>query len=154
MSVAYALYWTICAVFAGMLLAPLVLPATVVEDHSEHYTHDHSTVHGLLEVQAEMPPTVDLRVIRDEASGWNIEVLTRNFEFTPKAINRPAVQGTGHGHIFVDGEKQARLYGPHFHLSELPPGRHVVTVTLNANSHDTWAVDGREVAASVEIVQP
>ncbi|MEM1235706.1 MAG: hypothetical protein AAGI10_01970 [Pseudomonadota bacterium] len=153
--IAYAIYWTVCAVFAGMLLAPLVLPeAPPMDDHAGHYMHDHSMAHGLLDSESATPPRVELKVVKDASAGWNVEVLTENFEFTPKAVNRPAREGTGHGHIFVNGEKQARLYGPHFHLSELPPGRHVVVVTLNANNHDTWAVNGAEVSAQVEILQP
>ena len=152
--VSYAIYWTIGAVFAGMLLAPMITTTVPVEDHSSHYMHDHSMAHGLLESQSATPPGVELEVIKDGSSGWNVEVKTQNFAFTPEDVNRDPIEGTGHGHIFVNGEKQARLYGPHFHLSDLPAGRHVVTVTLNANSHDTWAVNGREVSASVEITQP
>lgn len=111
---------------------------------------DHS--HSMLAVaEGAVAPTVSHLVFPDEKDGYNIQILTQNFTFTPASINGAVVQNEGHAHLYVNGEKITRVYGSWVHLpsSALVPGANAVSITLNANDHSEWAVDGEAVASTV-----
>jgi len=110
----------------------------------DHDGHDHS---ALLENGDVPTPSVDFVLTKDTAAGWNLQVVPVNFEFTPFAVNQEHVPNTGHAHVYINGEKLARLYGPWMHIDELPSGEVTVSVTLNANTHSLLAVDGVAVQA-------
>ena len=122
-----------------------------VDDHSQH-------AHGNLEVssfgEGSPIPTINIWIEADPMSGWNLHLKTDNFRFTPKNVNLDAVANEGHAHIFVDGYKMARVYGNWYHLKALTPGKHEVSVSLNANDHSEWSVDGKVISAKQIIVQP
>lgn len=96
-------------------------------------------------------PTVTHLVFPDAIDGYNIQILTENFTFTPAAINRQAAQNEGHAHLYVNGRKLSRIYGPWAHLpsSALVTGANVVSVSLNANDHSEWAIDGVPITSTV-----
>lgn len=96
-------------------------------------------------------PTVTHLVFPDAIDGYNIQILTENFTFTPAAINREAAQNKGHAHLYVNGRKYSRIYGPWAHLpgSALVPGANVVSVSLNANDHSEWSVGGVPITSTV-----
>ena len=96
-------------------------------------------------------PTVSLKVTKDELQGWNIHLNTSNFKFTPQKFGKPHVVGEGHAHLYLDGEKVARVYGSWYHLSRLMAGTHTLKVTLNANTHDEYLYDGNIISDEVEI---
>ena len=96
-------------------------------------------------------PTLDFRVVEDAASGWNLHIVTTGFRFTRESVNGPHRAGEGHAHVYVDGKKVARIYGPRFHLGALPPGEVTLSVTLNANDHSALAVAGRPLKAEKTI---
>ena len=110
-------------------------------------------MHGEIEVPAEDAPRVALTVTEDSMDGWNIVLETEGFEFTPEAVNGEHVPGTGHAHVYLNEVKLARLYGPYFHLPELPPGEHEISVSLSANDHAYFVVDGERVEARVTVTQ-
>ena len=96
-------------------------------------------------------PTLDFRVAKDPASGWNLHVVTTGFRFAPESVDQPHRPGDGHAHVYVDGKKLARIYGPRFHLGALPPGEVTLSVTLNANDHSALAIAGRPLKAEKTI---
>ena len=114
----------------------------------DHGGHDHSV---LLENGDGPAPSVDFALTKDSAAGWNLQVMVDNFTFTPRAVNQAHVVNTGHAHVFVNGEKLARIYGPWMHIGELPSGEVTVSVTLNGNTHSPLAVDGVAVQAAKTI---
>ncbi|MEM1387031.1 MAG: hypothetical protein AAF748_03835 [Pseudomonadota bacterium] len=160
----YVVYWTTCSVLAGLLLAPAVLPSitapspmvvhTAPVDHATHLTHDHTAHDTLYPVPAEGAPQIEISVEKDGGAGWNLYVETENFTFTPRAVNAPTRPNEGHAHIYINDEKLGRLYGGAYHIADLPPGTHVISVSLNGNAHEVFAVDGVPIAAEVTLVQP
>ena len=74
-----------------------------------------------------------------------------NFAFAPEHASRDHVPGEGHAHVYVNGVKLGRFYGPWLHLDNLPPGEVTVEVTLNANDHRPLSVAGKPVAQTVVI---
>ena len=101
----------------------------------------HSAHETLLSLPADAAaPTLEVAVERDPVAGWNLHVVTTGFAFAPQQVGRAHVAGEGHAHVYVNGAKIARLYGPWLHIADLPAGETVIAVTLNANDHRPLAV--------------
>jgi hypothetical protein len=109
-----------------------------------HHPHDDR-----LALDPDTAPTLGIAMRPDPASGWNLEILTTNFAFAPEHAGLSHVSGEGHAHVYVNGAKLGRFYGPWIHLDRLPEGRVEIDVTLNANDHRLLAVGGRPVEKSV-----
>lgn len=110
--------------------------------------------HQLRQVPADEAPAIQkFEVDSDPVGGWNIHLRTRGFEFTPANVGETAKYGEGHAHLHIDGEKYTRIYSPWFHLPAhaLSRGEHTLKVTLNADDHRTWAVDGEPVQATSRV---
>ena len=90
-------------------------------------------------IEAPQDMTVSVEVQPDAVSGVNVRIDTTGFDFAPRNVNGDHVAGEGHAHIYVDGEKISRVYGPHFYLDHIEPGERVIRVSLNANSHEEYA---------------
>ncbi len=113
--------------------------------------HHH---HGQINVShLKNPPSVKVKLHPDAMSGWNLEVVTQNFKFTPRNVNQEHEKGTGHAHLYIDGVKIGRLYNHWRHISGLSSGRHTIKVTLNSNDHQDYVVNGVVVGDQVEIEQ-
>lgn len=115
----------------------------------EHEHHGHEAHGGTVEGAAGM--SVDIEVEPDAVSGFNVRTLTTGFTFAPERVNQPHMPGEGHAHLYVDGEKWGRIYGEWTHLEGLSGGAHEIRVTLNANTHEEYAVGGRTVSAAVTV---
>lgn len=114
---------------------------------------ESSGQHQLRQVTAKNAPQVELTAAADAESGWNLHLATKRFRFTPEQVNQQVTPNAGHAHLYVDGEKLTRIYGPWFHLPPdmLPEGGHTLTVHLNANDHSAWAVNGTPVSDTTTV---
>lgn len=142
---------------AVLLLAPLCLvgpnPADAAGMHGGGHAAKPGTPaamgHTAIEVGSEPnPPTVQLVVHKDPKAGWNLQVKTAHFRWAPERASTTHVIGEGHAHLFIDGKKITRLYGEWTHLPALRPGTHTIRVTLNANTHEDYTVNGAPIAAT------
>lgn len=106
--------------------------------------HDHE----IYNIDSQDAPTVSLDVQKDSKSGYNVHVETTNFDFTPDQAGMENYDGEGHAHLYVNGEKIARMYGEWYHIPVLNPGENVITVTLNTNNHMIYAIDDKPIEAS------
>lgn len=120
--------------------------------------HEHSNEHehGAIEIPISQPvPTVNLIAHPDSRQGWNLEMQVTNFQLAPEHVNQPSTTTSeGHAHLYVDGVKITRLYSNWYYLESLPPGKHEVTVGLNANGHEALMHNGRPIQATVMIEVP
>ena len=91
--------------------------------------------------------SVAIAVHADAVDGFNVHIMPKGFTFSPERVNEAHVPGEGHAHIYLDGVKLGRVYGPYYHLTGVEAGEHDVKVTLNANSHEGYARAGEPVAA-------
>ena len=96
-------------------------------------------------------PTLEIAVVKDPVAGWNLQLTTGNFRFAPEHASQPHMAGEGHAHVYVNGDKIARLYGPWMHIASLPEGTAHLEVTLNSNDHRALAIDGTPIRAMVMI---
>ncbi len=126
----------------------VLIDQTVTVTQPEREAHSHSPdpidVGGL-----DPAPSVEITVTDDPESGFNLHAVPSNYVLTPENVNGKNIDGEGHMHIYVDGEKLTRLYGEWFHLPDtFGPGDHEVRVELSANNHAPLAIDGELVAAT------
>ncbi len=124
-------------------------------DGSTHAAAGHKG-HGSHEEILSLPagagaPTLDVAVSRDPETGWNLHVRTTGFRFAPQNAGKAHVPGEGHAHVYVNGEKIARLYGPWMHIASFPGETARIDVTLNANDHRALAIGDRPLKASTTI---
>ena len=115
-------------------------------DHAGHGDAGHD--HSALTAWEGAAPTLDLAVSPDIGSAVNLQILTTGFTFAPEQVNGPVTPQTGHVHIYIDGEKVRRAYSEWVHLTDVPSGA-VIRVTLNANDHTGWSLNGVPIAAEV-----
>lgn len=119
---------------------------------AETHRHSHGGAahnHKMMEIPTGQPiPSVKLIVHKDALKGYNLEVQTTNFKFAPQAVNMAAKPGEGHAHIYVNGQKVARLYSSWYYLENLKPGKNKITVSLNANNHRALAHNNRLIEAT------
>lgn len=124
--------------------AHLGIGGTLGEGHN-HYQK--------LDLAGSNAPTLDVLVTEDPDQGWNLRVMTTGFTFSPAKVGRAHAPGEGHAHVYVNGQKVTRLYGPWMHLATLPEGVVEILVTLNANDHRLLSVGGMPVEARVLLGQ-
>lgn len=132
----------VVAVLGAIAVWPQVPPAV---DHSQH---------PLVEVARDLPvPSMKLHVVADSMDGVNIALETRNFQFTPGQVGTLPVPNEGHAHLYVNGEKVARLYAPWHHLpsTSLLPGVNRIEVEFSTNDHGVWSLAGNPIGADVLI---
>ena len=110
---------------------------------------DHDMLHATaLDIPAADAPQLAMQITKDPVSGYNLQLEVVNFSFSPQNAGAGNVTGEGHAHVYINGEKRGRLYGPWTHLDGLPKGVVEVTVSLNTNDHRALAVAGRPVSAT------
>ena len=119
-----------------------------IESH-EAGSHDHGETVSL--APGPNAPTLAARLIADPVSGWNLELVTTGFTFAPEHSGGAHVAGEGHAHLYVNGTKTARLYGPWAHIASLPEGEVEITVTLNTNDHRTLTIGDTPLAATMTL---
>ena len=100
--------------------------------------------------EGEPEPTLALTVTEAD-DGWIVAAETEWFTFSEDQADGPHAPGVGHGHLYVNGLRLQRLYGPEAQIGALPPGDHLVRATLNSNDHRTYAVDGTPVTDTVVV---
>ncbi len=127
----------------------------VMDDDPEHMDDDAGHVHGDgIEVPEGMAtPEVSIEVMPDPSSGQNLSVTLTNFTVAPENASLDPVEGEGHLHLYVDGERVMRFYNTWMHLS-LEPGEHIVEVEVSANNHSAYLVDGSPIRGAATITVP
>lgn len=114
-----------------------------------HNDHAHDDMLDL--ASGALTPTLEISLKPDPVAGWNLNILTTNFDFAPDHAGGKHVAGEGHAHVYVNEVKIARAYGPWMHLSSLPDGNVKISVTLNANDHRGLSVAGTALTDSVTL---
>lgn len=125
-------------------------------DHGAAAHHGTETEHAImhdrpLDVPAADAPTLSIQIQPDPMAGYNLELVTDNFAFSPQNASLQNVTGQGHAHVYVNGDKLGRLYSNWMHLDRLPQGEVEIEVTLNTNDHRPLSVAGTPVSATQNI---
>ena len=115
--------------------------------------HGHHTGENSREWDGLMLPELALEVVPDPASGWNLHFGYEHFSLNPRQASRAHQAGEGHAHIYLNGSKLTRLYGNAFHIPSLPEGDVEISVSLSANDHLEYTVDGEPLQVVQHIEQ-
>ena len=102
-------------------------------------------------LESEIPVIVAIETDVEDGGGVNVRIGTRLWNWAPHNVNGAHIPGEGHAHIYVDGEKLNRVYGPYYHILALSPGAHEIRVTLNANSHNALTLNGEPIEATATV---
>ena len=116
------------------------------------HSHMPGMAGGAIELWSPVNPELAAEV--DAAGGLHIRIITENWQWAPEEVNLPARPGVGHAHIYANGEKLTRVYGPYHYVSDLPPGTHQIRVDLNDNQHNALTVNGAPLEATIEVTIP
>ena len=121
------------------------------QDMSDGHSDDsHEDAHDA-QVAADSHMSVSISLEQDALTGANLTLVTEGFIFTAENVNKPHVSGEGHAHVYVNGVKVGRLYGPTMHLDKMKAGMNEVRVALNANTHEEYTWNGQPVTATATI---
>ena len=126
---------------------------TVTGGH-DHGDHDHGDTHMHDDLTSDSPIGIAIDISVDDEGGAIIHTILDGWTFSPETVNQENEAGVGHTHIYVDGVKVNRAYGPYHYIGDLEPGSHLVMVEINANDHSKVTVDGQDAEASAMIIIP
>ena len=122
---------------------------TNLRTHSSNHEKMHDTP---LHIAKNIPlPTITAKLEKDPVSGFNLNLETRNFTFAPALSGREHKNGMGHAHLYIDGQKIARLYGNWFHISEFPKDANSLEITLNSNNHRPFFVNNSIISSIISL---
>lgn len=112
--------------------------------------------HRPVEMPAELPvPSLTLALFPDAMSGYNLHIAAQRFTLGPPQFANDTAPHwlSGHGHLYVNGEKKQRVYGIDLHLpgTWFKPGLNQISVTLNDHEHNVWTYQGNEMVATLFI---
>lgn len=125
---------------------------------------DHS--HTPVAVPAIAPiPQLSTVLTRDVMSGFNLQILTANYEMSPPPfdvpmedlmvpqINEASGFLQGHAHLYINGEKIQRVYGNYIHIpaSYFKTGMNQLNITINNHAHMFWTTDEKQIISSLFI---
>ncbi len=142
-------------IFLGAILFVFMAPASSTPTTGPGAMAPAGMMLKTYEVPAGYPtPTVDFTITRDPAAmgGWDVHITTTNFTFTPQNVNTAPVPDQGHAHIYVDNTLYV-AYGPWYHLDDLSPGTHTITVALAQNDHSIYTKNGVNIQKQETISQ-
>ena len=132
-------------------------------NHGMNHTGNmsNSSMHGNVNASQTSPPsvmiekiTVDPKTVNSTSQTHIVEIKVLNFTFTPMNTGMNHVDGEGHAHYYLNGEKLGRLYTTAFDVSGLTPGNHTLLITLNSNNHGNYVIDGEQIHVEVILTVP
>ncbi len=130
---------------------PIVATASIDVETSDDSGHNHSDTEGYDVAGFESIPSVEVMVVKDPKSGWNVHAPVENFALSAENASGDPVDGEGHLHLMVDGDKAARLYGSWWHIPNLDEGEHDISVELRGNDHAPLTLEGEMISASTSV---
>ena len=101
-------------------------------------------------IEAEAPyPIINLKLIKDSMDGYNLFIELNNFTLAPEQVGKNNKSNTGHLHLYVNDIKIARVYSRWIHIPEryFNLKENLIRVTLNANMHGGFTIDGKLIEA-------
>lgn len=125
-------------------MSSTMAPSADQDAKMDHSMHAENAVFVIEDAQT--APKIEVSVNRGDDEKWIVSVKTENFEFFEPTVE-PLVHedGRGHGHLYLNGLKLQRMYNGQAQIGALPPGKHIISVTLNTNDHKTYSVGGNPI---------
>jgi hypothetical protein len=99
--------------------------------------------------ESEVPIKVEIRTIPNSMWGADVHIDTEGLRWAPELVDQEPTAGTGHAHIYVDGEKISLVFSDSYQLQDLEPGDREIKVSLNANNHQPYHWNGQPVEHTI-----
>jgi len=135
------------------LLVALLYVAPVLSGHptSSEMLHASRVLPSNISV-----PQIKLELLADKMDGFNLELILKNYELGPPNPINKTDSGVveGHAHLYINGTKVQRVYGPYVHLPRhlFIDGVNKLSVSLNDHNHQAWQLNsGEDVMATLLI---
>ena len=116
-----------------------------------HSAPDQSGGHGPME--SPVPVSLSVSALPVDG-GVFVEIDADGWKWAPEDVNAENADGAGHAHIYSDGVKLSRVYGPYHYIPELAAGEHEIKVSLNSNDHSELTWQGSLLEAKTSVVIP
>jgi hypothetical protein len=129
---------------------PIVAMVTVDVPPHDHGAHSHGDA-GQVAWGGDAPQMA-IEVVEDPKSGYNALITIDGMTLSAENINGDHVDGEGHLHLYVNGQKVGRLYGGATHIPVLPVGEVEITVGAFSNGHRAYVIDGEPIEASTSVM--
>lgn len=108
------------------------------------------------------PAIKQVNIKKDAKVGFNLHLLTSNWNFDTSLLGDRTTSPNGHKlaygyvHLYVNGRKRNRIYGPDFYLKEidLDPGANQLEFVLATPQHGCWRVGGKRIAWTTSLTRP
>jgi len=109
-------------------------------------------------MSASQAPRLEIDAVKDPTGGFNVQIITSRFRWSPEHVSGAFVPGEGHAHLYLDGIKIGRVYGSWFHVNAAQfasrAGEQLVSVELVGNDHAPYAALGVPIRSEVLINVP
>ena len=130
-----------------------VFASETMDDAKNVDSHSHGEAVAET-VESDVPVSVSITADVDAEGGVNVAIAADGLRFAPELADQAHTPGTGHGHIYVDGHKLGRVFGPTYRIDDLSPGDHEIRVSLNTNDHRELVYNGRKAEDTVTVTVP
>lgn len=135
---------------APLLVGDHLLEQITTIEQPEPTGHAHDA--DPREVPADRPiPAISAEAVHDPAGGFNLRVSVENFTIDGAKASRDPVDGEGHAHLYINGEKVTRIYEEWTQITGLEVGMHEITVALFANDHAPLTHDGAPIRTTFNL---
>jgi hypothetical protein len=109
------------------------------------HAHSEGTI-AIHEVVKKFAPKANLKIEKDPTGGFNVHVVTSNFQWRPDLASKEHVMGEGHAHVYLDGRKILRIYNEWFHLNTYQfatrAGEQILSIEFVGNDHAPYTIQG------------
>lgn len=155
-------------IIAILIIIPMMIHANSANQHnnnemntSNSHSDEHNSIHDahedfVIPLTAENIPTIELQAIADAKGGYNINIKTTNFDFSPEQVNTETDSfNEGHAHLYINNIKTMRLYSNWFHIapSSLTKDLNTIHVELNTNTHKVLHIGDVTLSKQIELIR-
>ena len=118
------------------------------DHHDGGHSHD-----GMVDLSGlPNPPNLTIIATPDGPGAVVLEITVDGLELVSVDTPKEHHAGQGHAHVTVDGTSVAMVAEPHYRLTGLSGGSHVLEVSLSSNDHRGYMVDGKPISVSMPLV--
>ncbi|WP_232696417.1 hypothetical protein [Brevibacillus daliensis] len=89
--------------------------------------------------------------VKVEKGQVDVTLITNNFTFVPEQKTQSEdtsienKHGTGHAHLYLNGELLQKIYSPSFSMKNLPIGEHELKVELVYPNHSSYQIQAVKI---------
>ncbi len=101
-------------------------------------------------------PRINASLIGGGAEGWLVNLDIPGYQLSRQCPPERYARGIlcGHAHLYVNDVKAQTIYQNLAMVKALPPGRHMLTISLNAPGHEFYLHRGKPVMQHLAVTVP